>query len=350
MPALSAEALAEKLAKGKPPAAILLLGTEVYLREASRQRIIEASTDPGARDWAVARFSADEDGCEPALAQARTMPLLARRQVVILSDVQAIEGLPEKHRDAATDNLAAYLRDPAPFTVLVLEAGSLDQRMKLARILHEQTVVIAAELPDDPRERARLASTVARQMARELKSEMDAEAAEELCELCNANLDSMRTEVAKLATYVGPGQRISPKDVEALVVSEKRYSVWELADVLASAQRPRAFAFLASVLQSGEPAPAVLGAMAWMYRKLLDVQALGPNATGYQAASRLQMRVNTAELALRQAKRIPRRQLVEGMRALYDADSRLKSGSGNDRAIMEFLIARLMPAAPRSNA
>ena len=58
-------------------------------------------------------------------------------------------------------------------------------------------------------------------------------------------------------------------------------------------------------------------------------------------AGRLGMRAATAELAIRHAKKIPRRQLVEGLRALYDADSRLKSGSTNDRAVMEFVVARL---------
>jgi hypothetical protein len=51
---------------------------------------------------------------------------------------------------------------------------------------------------------------------------------------------------------------------------------------------------------------------------------------------------------LRQARKIPRRQLVNGLRSLYDADSRLKSGSDNDRAVMEFLVAGLTNSGPAS--
>jgi DNA polymerase-3 subunit delta len=182
---------------------------------------------------------------------------------------------------------------------------------------------------------------LASQMARERNSVIEDQAAEELADLCNCDLGAMRSEIEKLATYAGEGQPIRREDVEALVVSEKKYSVWELAEVLASRQRARAFHFLANVLEQGEAAPALIGAMAWMYRKLIEAQQLSPNTSSYQAAGRLGMRAATAELAIRHARKIPRQQLVEGLRALYDTDSRLKAGATNDRAVMEFVVARL---------
>src|SRR5205823_13556862 len=70
-------------------------------------------------------------------------------------------------------------------------------------------------------------------------------------------------------------------------------------------------------------------------------RSLSVHTSSYQAAGRLGMRVATAELAMRHARKIPRRLLVEGLRALYDADSALKAGSTNDRAVMEFVVAQL---------
>jgi hypothetical protein len=82
--------------------------------------------------------------------------------------------------------------------------------------------------------------------------------------------------------------------------------------------------------------------MAWMYRKLMETQELGPRASAWDVASRLRMRKPTAEIAVRYANKIPRAKLVEGLRALYEADSSLKSRSADNRAIMEFLVARLI--------
>ena len=217
----------------------------------------------------------------------------------------------------------------------------LPRGKKLAKLLLEKALVVAAELPEDPQERARMVAMLAGQMARDRGSPIEDDAADELADLCNCDLAAMQSEIEKLATYAGAGRPIRRADVEALVVSEKKYSVWELAEVLATRQRTRAFQFLTSVLQQGEAAPRLIGLMAWMFRKLIEAQQLSPQTTSYQAAGRLQMGVTTAEIALRHARKIPRRQLVEGLRVLYDADSRLKGGSTNDRAVMEFVVAQL---------
>ena len=334
MPAISGESLIARLAKGKEALSLLLLGNDAYLRDGFREQVIERSIDPAARSWAVSRYSAEAGEIATALGHARTVPMLVRRQVVIVSGIEAVEKMPEGKREAEAQNLSEYFDDPAPFTVLILEAKELDQRTKLAKMLLEQALVVAAKLPEDAAERVRTAATLATQMARDQNSRIEDDAADELAELCNCDLAAMQSEIAKLATYAGAGQPIRRADVEALVVSEKKYSVWELAEVLAARQRGRAFQFLANVLEQGEPAPALIGTMAWMYRKLIEAQQLSVHTSSYQAAGRLGMRVATAELAMR-------RLLVEGLRALYDADSALKAGSTNDRAVMEFVLAQI---------
>jgi len=321
MAQLSIESLVERLHQRKPVPAILLLGDDAYLRLTARERIVEISVDPAARDWGVAKFSAEDGEFDLALGRARTVPMLAQRQVVIVTGLEAVEEMAEKPREAAIADLGKYLDDPAPFTVLVLEAAHLDQRMKVAKLLVAKAVVVAAEMPEDPQERVRCAAGLAAQMARDQRAVMDADAAEELADLCNGNLSAVQSEIEKLATYVGPEMPIRRADVIALVVSEKKYSVWELADVLASRQRERAFTFLDNLLREGEQPPALVGAMAWMFRKLLEAQDLSPNVSEFQAAGKLGMRTGTAKLALQASRKIPLRQLIEGIQALYDADS-----------------------------
>jgi DNA polymerase-3 subunit delta len=341
MPTIAAESLTSELRKRKAGLSLLILGKDTYLRDAFRKQVIETSIDPATRDWALSRFSANEGEFANALAQARTVPMLAQRQVVIVSEIEALEQMPEDKRDAETQGLAEYLGDPAPFTVMVLEAGELDQRTKFAKMLTESALVLAAELPEDPQERSRVAAGLAIQMARELSSSIRNDAAEELAELCNCDLGAMRTEIDKLATYAGEGRPIQRADIEELVVSERKYSVWELAEVLAMRQRSRAFHFLTNVLNQGEAAPALLGTMAWMFRKLIEAQGLSAHTSPYEAAGRLGMRAATAGMAMQHAKKIPRRQLVQGLRTLYDADSWLKGGATDDRAVMEFVVAQL---------
>jgi DNA polymerase III subunit delta len=345
MAMVSPEKLIERLAKRKSVPGILLLGRETYLREMCARAIVDAYVPGGGRDWGVTRFSADDDSLSAILSQAQTLPLLAPQQVIFVSDVEAWGRLGDDSRDALVIQLSKYLDNPAPFSVLVFEADVLDQRMRLARIFAEKTVVVAVELSDNPVERTKVAGRFAFEMARELGVELEREAAEELSEIFNGELAAIRTELEKLATYVGDRRRVTRADVELLAVSARKYSIWELAEMLASRQPSLALEFLDSLLREGEPAAQLLGALAWMYRKLLEAQELPVGATGGQAASRLSMRTGMAELALRQSRKFQRIQLTRGLAALYEADSRLKSGGTSQRAVMEFLVAQL--AHPR---
>jgi DNA polymerase-3 subunit delta len=345
-PPVTPQELLARLAKGKPISGILLVGGDSYLRELCRKKLVEAYVSEGTRDWGVRKFSADDDDISAILGQAQTMSMLAPQQVIFVSEVECWERLGEDSRESLVKEISAYLDNPAPFTVLVFEAAALDQRMRLAKMFAEKTVTVSVELASDPVERARLAVPLSLEMAAELGAKLEQGAAVELCDILNGELAAIRTELDKLAAYAGDRKIITRADVDLLVISAQKYSVWELADMLAARQPAKALAFLDSLLREGEAPAQLLGALAWMYRKLLEAQELPAGAAGWQAASRLKMRTDAAELAVRQSRKFPKSQLTGGLAALYEADNRLKSGGSNPRAVLEFLVSQLASPAP----
>jgi len=88
----------------------------------------------------------------------------------------------------------------------------------------------------------------------------------------------------------------------------------------------------------------MIGGMACMYRKLVEASELRGASNGWQAARALGMRPEQAELALQCARRISKERLLDGLRALREADDRLKSGTKDVRAVMEFLVWQLSGA------
>jgi DNA polymerase-3 subunit delta len=344
MARFSSQQLLERLKNGKLIPALLLLGEEPYLRDACRKVLVETFILEAARTWGVSRYSAERGETQRALEQAQTLPMLSRQQVVFLEDVEKIEKLGEKNRDAAVEQLEGYLADPSPFTVLVLEATALDQRMKLAKLLAEKTLVVEVGLGENPEQRLATAVTLAQVLAGEEKVEFERGAAEDLAEFVAADLLRLQTEIAKLATYVGDRKRIRRQDVSALVISEKTTTVWELADLLASRQPRKALEFLGRLLRDGEEPLQMLGALTWMYRKLIEASEVKGIANGWQAARALGMRPEQAELALQSARKIGKARLLTGLRALQVADSRLKGGADDPQAVMEFLLVELIGA------
>jgi len=345
---VSPDELLSRLKKGKPVPAILLLGEEPYLRDLCRAQLIDQYVAEAARTWALSRFSAERADIQAMLDQAKTLPMLSPQQVVFLEDAEAIEEFADKKRDDAVKQIEAYLADPAPFTVLVIEAAHLDQRMKLAKLLAEKALVVQVGLGEDPNQRNAAAVALAKTLAKELGVEFEPGAAEDLAECVAADLQRLKTEIEKLSSFVGERKTIRLADVAAMVISERAATVWEMADMIASRHGKRALDFLDRLLRSGEEPLQMLGAMAWMYRKLVEASELKGAVNGWQAARALQMRPEQAELAVQNARKISKPRLLAGFRAFQLADSRLKGGSEDPHAVMEFLIAEL--TAPDAKA
>jgi DNA polymerase-3 subunit delta len=330
-----------RLEKGKAVPAILLLGDEPYLRDSCRRHLIDRFVPEAARVWAVSRYSADRGETQAALEQAQTMAMLSPQQVVFLEEAEAIEKLGEKSREEAAAQLAAYLEDPAPFTVLVLEATGLDQRMKLGKLLAEKTLVVDCGLGGQPDERLAAAVLMARAIGKEQGVEFERGAAEDLSEFVAADLMRLKTEIDKLATHAAERKLIRREDVSTLVVSEKTTTVWELADLLASSQGKKALEFLDRLLRAGEEPLQMLGAITWMYRKLIEASEVKGVANGWQAARALGMRPEQAELALQSARKISKPRLLGALGTLRRADDRLKGSTEDARTVMEFMVTEL---------
>jgi DNA polymerase III subunit delta len=349
MPRITTEKLSATLERSKPIPALLLLGDEPYLRDIWRTRIVDALIPEAARTWAVSRYSADQGETPSALEQTLTLPMLSSQQVVFLSDVEKIEKLGEKNRDATIDQLESYLQDPAPFTTLVLEAANLDQRMKLAKLLTEKTQVLEIALGDDLQARHAAAVQFAGTIAKEQKVTFESGAAEDLAEFVAADLMRLKTEIEKLTTYAGARKTITRADVSTMVISEKTTTVWDLSDLIASRDHKKALEFLNRLLRDGEEPLPMLGAITWLYRKLIEASELKGVSNGYQAARALGMRPEQAQLALRSARKLSRARLLPGLSALQRADDRLKRGE-DARPILEFMITELTGISAASSS
>src|SRR5277367_6540951 len=340
MAKVSAEELLARLKREGALPAILLLGEEPYLRDACRAQLIETFVPVASRTWAISRYSADRGETQSALEQAQTMPMLSPKQVVFLEDAETIEELAEKKRDATVELLETYLKDPSPFTVFVLEASKLDQRMRLGKLLAEKTLVVEVGLGDNLEQRQLAAASLAHSLAKDEGVKFEKGAAEDLAEFVSADLQRLKTEIAKLATYAGDRKQICREDIVTMVISEKTTTVWELANLLGNRQSRTALEFLDRLLREGEQPLQILGAITWMYRKIIEASEVRAG-NGWQVARALGMRPEQAELALQAARKIPKTKLLAGLRSLQYADDRLKRGSEDARAVMEFLLAGL---------
>src|SRR4029453_631960 len=120
------------------------------------------------------------------------------------------------------------------------------------KVLAENALVVQVGLGDNQDQRKAAAVALAKSLAREEGIEFEKGAAEELAGSVAADLQPLKTEIGKLATYVGERRTIRPEDVALMVISEKAATVWELADFLAGRKPRPALEFLDRLLRDGE--------------------------------------------------------------------------------------------------
>jgi DNA polymerase-3 subunit delta len=344
MAEISPEKLLERLTHGKAIGAIVLEGTDPYLRDMCRNRIIEAFVPDASREWAVARLSARESGWDEILQRAGTLPMFAPRQVVIVQDAESMEKLGEDNRNKAIKTLEEYLDAPSSVTILVLEATALDGRQKFSKLLNDKALVVPLTIGNES------AAALAAQMAKDLGAAIEPDAAALLADILNREPARIHIELEKLAAYTHDRGPITRADIEAVVVAARKNTVWQLADMLATRDRVAALEFLDNLLREGEEPIGIVGALAWMYRKLIEARDLPAHTQGFQAARQLSMRPDAAEAAVRNAHLIPKKDLLAGLAALAEADNQLKSSNPNPRAFMEFLLARLASSVSASSS
>jgi len=338
----SFEKLTERLARKKAEAAIVLKGSDAYLLDVCRSAIVDAYVPEGVREWAVSRINVRESGWDEVLQRAETMPMLAERQVIFVEGVESVEKLGEAARDRIVKSLEEYLAKPPKFTVLVLEAETLDGRQKFAKMLEQNAMFTELTLGGES------AASLAMQMAKDLGVGIDRDAGGLLADILSNEPAMIRIELEKLAAYAGNNGRVTSADVRTMVTAARKNTVWQFADMIASRNRDNALNFLNNLLREGEQPIGLVGVLSRMYRQLIEARQLPATASMYQAASALHIPPNAADLILRTARRIPKKELLAGLVALAEADSQLKSSNPDPRAFVEFLIARLTSPAVAS--
>jgi DNA polymerase III delta subunit len=127
----------------------------------------------------------------------------------------------------------------------------------------------------------------------------------------------LRQEIEKAALLAGPGEPIERKHVEDSVAAVADEPIWDLTDAIGLGKTADAVDLLARMLAHGAAAPAILGALASHFRKLVRVGHGEPVSGPPFVVRKLQQ----------QARRVPPRRLVFCLRAIHRTDVELKGGS-----------------------
>lgn len=309
---LGALDILRQITREEPKPLYVLSGPETFLIEEIVTALREAVLGAEASDWNEDRLRADDVDAQTAVLRADTPPMGSAQRLVT---VRAVEKWREKDYTA----LLRYIERPNPTTVLVLIGSTVDGRTKWVKAAKKAGVVAKIETL---RERE-LPPVVAR-IAKKQGKLLGTEAAQVLMMRCGEDLQTLASEIEKLALFVGDGDEITTQDVERAAAGAGSAKIFALCDAVGGGDVSTALRLLHNELTAGDRSgPIRVNAMLSRHFRLL----MKAREAGGDLARVLGLPPFIASQYGRQARRFNELALQRAHRVLYESDQHLKGGS-----------------------
>jgi DNA polymerase-3 subunit delta len=322
---VSIDVVRQEIAGGRVRPAYLLAGTESLLRDDVLQALGAAVLAEGPRDFNLDRLEvgqATPGRLEEALAG---LPIMSARRLVILRES---EGRGPRLDAAWGEVIEGWVSQAGEnsSTVLVVVCAKVDKRSRWVKAFRDPALLVTCEAPTKPRELA----TFLAQESRQQGVDLHPDAAALLADRIGPQLMLLRQEIEKASLLAGPGETVTREHVAQAVSAVAEEPIWDLTDAIGQGRSADAVELLGRLLVQGSAPPAILGALASHFRRLVRVGE-GERVAGPPFV------VRKLE---QQARRYPARRLVTCLRAIHRADIDLKGGSvlRPDRALEQLVI------------
>jgi DNA polymerase III subunit delta len=301
----------------------LIYGTEELLLERAEKRLRDRLAAVADLDFNMETFDGTQASADDVVNAANTMPFMSERRLVIVRDVDKMDA-------ADLERLAAYAKDPAPYTCLVLAATKIAKNTKLYKAVAATGVAFEYAAP----KRNEYASEVVR-LVRERGRTIGLAAAQRLVDIVGRDLRRLDTEVEKLVAFAEGAGDVSVADVVAVAAESGEPSVFELTDAVGERDTTRAVRLLRRLLAAETPY-GVLAMLTRHVRALVGARALAARGVAPEAmAPEIGMPPWQARAVVRQAERYTPAELATALRGLAAAEEEMKTSPTDAGLVIE---------------
>ncbi len=342
-PALGPAALRACLAElqdGWSAGLTVLTGGDLYHLDRAQRALIETLVPQGTQGFALTVFGEQRVDIGTVVAAARSAGMFAERRVVLVRDVEALEGEP--------DALVAYATDPPRSSHLLVRAPGLDRRRKLHKALVDHGRELSFEAAGIQQAVTLAADVQALAGAKGL--DVERQAAVMLAEICAGDFQRIENELEKLRAWTASSatSAVTPELLREVGAGSAALSGWEVASALLRCDRAGALAALCRLLDAGDEPLRLLGGLAYRSRTMLQARALiARGLPPERAASQARIWGERPGAAAAGLPSYDMADVLRFPRLLLEADRTLKSRSLAPRAVLAAMVEQMIPAAPR---
>ena len=265
--AVSIQNFTQAIGKQSPPPIVLFTSGkaafgkeafEPYLADMAIDRMIAAHVSPDMRDLALTIAYADETEPGQVAEEARTMPFLVERRVILVRNADVYMSMSSEKKSPLLP-LLECVESPCDTTVLMLVAPNADRRKRLYKACEKNGVVVECPQLDD-----RALAQWIRERVSERELTISAGAVAALIERVGSRLSDMVNAINLVTNYVSGGEAVTEADVRDACADVAEATVWALTDAIAQSNTTAALEALHELLAMNKNFEEIMGIINWL--------------------------------------------------------------------------------------
>ncbi|RAL21711.1 DNA polymerase III subunit delta [Lujinxingia litoralis] len=334
------------LKKGPVAPIYYVHGAETYLLDQAVEALIAAAAPEGTNAFNLDTFQGRSASGEAIRAAAEMLPMMSKRRLVVVRDMQEIPLSELAH-------LEDYFTNPSPTTCLILHARTaqkkIDGRSGVIRKLKKAAEVCEFEAlyeSDIPAFLEKQAASRGMRLSRPVT--------QYLVDAVGTDMAELQQALEKIDLYVGPrngesSRQVDLDEVQEVIAHTRVRTVFDLTDALGERNYQKALLIMERMLLDGQSALVISHMIARHFRIVARLQDPSlRNANNSDAARAVGVSPFFVKDYQRHARTFAVEELASILRRMLEVDNALKSSPLPDRVTLEELFAQICMRALHS--
>ncbi|MCD8346371.1 MAG: DNA polymerase III subunit delta [Lachnospiraceae bacterium] len=322
----------EDIKSGQFRPAYLLYGEEAYLKVQYKNKL-RAAILPEDDTMNLSVYTGKGIDVKQMIDQAETMPFFADHRLILIEDSGFFKN--------ASPELAEYLPQMPPETILVFVESEVDKRGKLYKKVKDCGRVVEMKRQDERTLTAWVLGMVKRDGKRITQDAMSL-----FLQKTGDDMENIAHELEKLLSYTLDADAITPADVEAVCTETTENQIFEMIRAVAEKQQRQALDLYYDLLSLKEPPMRILFLIARQFNQMLQLKDLREQGMDHNTvASKAGLAPFIAKKTLSQAAHFSKEALRQAVEDCVEAEEAVKTGRLNDRLAVELLIVKFSEKA-----
>lgn len=305
----------------------LLYGEEAYLRLQYRDKLKKALVPP---DDTMNYHYFEGKNINPLelIDLAETMPFFADRRVIFVEN----SGFFKK----SADQLADYLKEPAPTAAFVFVETEVDKRSRMFKAVKDTGRAVEFGAQNE----AMLKKWILVMLKKEGKR-ISEPTLNYFLQKTGTDMENIRRELEKVFCYTLERDVITESDIDAVCIRQVNNQIFDMVEAIALRRQKQALKLYYDLLSLKEPPMRILFLIGRQFNLLMQVKEL--KKKGYddkRIGEKTGLHGFIVKKYVSQASRFSMKELKEALTACVEADEAVKTGKMNDVMSVELLIIR----------